>query len=157
VAGGLHAESLVCTPGVSHLYLVDPYALDSDDTEGADHWGVNAPPLAQLEIEARERLAKYPRQVTFVKLTSVAASSSPSIPAEVDFVYIDSNHNYRAVTENIRAWWPKIRPGGVLGGHDFYNGYARSHDGVVKAVTEFAVLNRLALQVELPDWWVQKS
>jgi hypothetical protein len=93
--------------------------------------------------------------VTFVKLTSVAASSSPSIPAEVDFVYIDGNHNYRAVTEDIRAWWPKIRPNGVMGGHDFYNGYARSHDGVVKAVTEFAVTNELALQVKLPDWWVR--
>jgi hypothetical protein len=90
--------------------------------------------------------------VTFVKLTSVAASSAPSRPAEVDFVYIDGNHGYRAVSEDIRAWWPKIRPGGVLGGHDFYNGYARSHDSVIKAVTEFAVLNRLTLQVELPDW-----
>jgi hypothetical protein len=39
VAGGLHAESLVCTPGVSHVYLADPYALDPDDTEGAEHWG----------------------------------------------------------------------------------------------------------------------
>jgi hypothetical protein len=139
------------------VYLVDPYALESDDTEGANYWGVKAPPLAQLEIEARERLAKYPPQVTFVKLASVAASSSPSTPAQVDFVYIDGNHNYRAVTEDIRAWWPKIRPGGVLGGHDFYNGYARLHDSVVKAVTEFAVFNRLALQVELPDWWILRA
>jgi hypothetical protein len=69
VAGGLHAESLVCTPGVSHVYLADPYALDPDDTEGAEHWGRNAPPLTQLEIEAHERLPKYGGKVTFVKRT----------------------------------------------------------------------------------------
>jgi hypothetical protein len=138
------------------LYLVDPYALDSDDTEGLEHWGHNAPPLAQLETEARERLAKYGGQVTFMKLTSMDASTSPQIPPQVDFVYIDGNHSYRAVAEDIRAWWPKIRPGGVLGGHDFYNGYARAHDGVVKAVTEFVVSNQASLQVELPDWWISK-
>jgi len=94
--------------------------------------------------------------VTFVKLTSMDASTSPKIPSHVDFVYIDGNHSYRAVAEDIRAWWPKIRPGGVLGGHDFYNGYARAHDGVVKAVTEFVVSNQASLQVELPDWWISK-
>jgi hypothetical protein len=46
--------------------------------------------------------------------------------------------------------------GGIIGGHDFYNGFQRDHDGVVRAVTEFAVRNQLNLQVELPDWWVVK-
>ena len=47
------------------------------------------------------------------------------------------------------------KKGGVIGGHDFYNGFQRDHDGVIKAVTKYALKNNLQLQVELPDWWFQ--
>lgn len=157
VAGGLHADSLINTPGVSLLYLVDPYALDPDDQEGRTYWGVSAPTLNNLKSEARERLKGAADRCTFLEMTSLAASRSNQLPALVDFVYIDGNHSYRAVSEDIGAWWPKVREGGVIGGHDFYNGYTRSHDGVVKAVTEFSVHNDLDLRVELPDWWISKT
>ena len=48
-----------------------------------------------------------------------------------------------------------IKAGGVIGGHDFYNGFERGHDGVVKSVSQYAIENKLPLQVELPDWWIQ--
>eukprot|EP01065_Artemidia_motanka_P027018 TRINITY_DN3225_c0_g1_i1.p1 TRINITY_DN3225_c0_g1~~TRINITY_DN3225_c0_g1_i1.p1 ORF type:complete len:413 (+),score=114.82 TRINITY_DN3225_c0_g1_i1:46-1239(+) len=40
----------------------------------------------------------------------------------VDFLYIDARHDYKAVTEDLEAWWPKLRPGGVMSGHDFFYG-----------------------------------
>jgi hypothetical protein len=36
-----------------------------------------------------------------------------------DFVFIDADHTCEAVSRDIRAWAPKIRPGGVLAGHDY--------------------------------------
>ena len=36
----------------------------------------------------------------------------------IDFCFIDANHEAPAVQADIRAWWPKIKPGGVLAGHD---------------------------------------
>jgi predicted O-methyltransferase YrrM len=35
------------------------------------------------------------------------------------FVFVDANHKYEAVLEDLDAWWPKISPGGVLCGDDF--------------------------------------
>ena len=36
-----------------------------------------------------------------------------------DFVYLDARHDYCAVAEDIKHYWPKVRPGGILAGHDF--------------------------------------
>lgn len=40
---------------------------------------------------------------------------------EFDFVYIDGNHDYSYVVADILAWYPKIKPGGILAGHDYKN------------------------------------
>lgn len=37
----------------------------------------------------------------------------------LDYVYIDGDHRYKSVMRDIVVWWPKVRPGGILAGHDF--------------------------------------
>jgi autotransporter strand-loop-strand O-heptosyltransferase len=37
----------------------------------------------------------------------------------LDFVYIDANHAYDYVVQDIRLWYPKVKPGGYLCGHDY--------------------------------------
>ena len=48
----------------------------------------------------------------------------------VDLVFIDADHSYPAVTKDIIAYAPKIKPGGILSGHDI------DYPGVNKAVNE---------------------
>ncbi len=48
------------------------------------------------------------------------------------FVWIDAVHDKPHVLEDIAAWMPLIRPGGVIGGHD----HTPSFPGVEEAVTE---------------------
>jgi predicted O-methyltransferase YrrM len=56
--------------------------------------------------------------------------------SSLDFVFIDACHTYEKVKMDIQAWLQKIKPGGILAGHD----YNESHPGVRKAVNElFAV------------------
>ncbi len=38
--------------------------------------------------------------------------------ASLDLVFLDANHSYQSVAEDIRLWLPKVRPGGVFCGHD---------------------------------------
>lgn len=40
----------------------------------------------------------------------------------IDFVYIDANHAERYVRQDINAWYPKVKAGGVIAGHDIVNG-----------------------------------
>lgn len=52
--------------------------------------------------------------------------------ASIDFVFIDADHAYESVKKDILAWFPKVRRGGILAGHD----YVPSQPGVRRAVDE---------------------
>lgn len=56
-----------------------------------------------------------------------------------DFVYIDAGHIYEEVKSDLDAWWPKVKKGGVFGGHDYGNlqQNPEAGKGVQKAVDEF--------------------
>lgn len=50
----------------------------------------------------------------------------------LDFVFIDASHDYESVKKDIEAWYPKVREGGVIAGHDY-----RWCKDVQKAVGEY--------------------
>ncbi len=53
----------------------------------------------------------------------------------LDLVYIDANHSYEAVKQDIILWTPKLKPNGILCGHD-YDLHGDAHNGVKKALEE---------------------
>ena len=36
-----------------------------------------------------------------------------------DAIYIDANHTYEAAKQDIELWYPKVRKGGMICGHDY--------------------------------------
>ena len=54
----------------------------------------------------------------------------------LDFVFIDASHEYEDVKADIIAWLPKIKPGGILAGHDYYIDDFDYYPGVKQAVNE---------------------
>jgi len=63
------------------------------------------------------------------RISTVAASHLFG-NGSVDFVWIDASHEYDDVVADIRAWWPKVKVGGVIGGDDL------PMDGVKRAVDD---------------------
>jgi len=51
----------------------------------------------------------------------------------LDFIFIDACHDYECVKEDLHTWYPKLKKGGIIAGHDYYDGHA----GVEQAVNEF--------------------
>lgn len=67
----------------------------------------------------------------------------------LDFVYIDADHSYNAVLSDLTIWYPKIKRGGILSGHDFQQ--------VKEAIVEFSRKNRInKLHTQDQDWWFRK-
>lgn len=52
---------------------------------------------------------------------------------DIDFLYIDANHSYPSIKKDLQLYLPKVKVGGVIGGHD----YVEPWTGVIKAVDEF--------------------
>ena len=78
---------------------------------------------------------------------------------ELDCVYIDGNHSYSAVLDDMNAWWPKVRLGGILGGHDFENNTENGNwIEVEKAVIRWARERGKVFYVSpCGSWWIHKT
>jgi len=49
----------------------------------------------------------------------------------LDFVFIDACHDYDSVLKDVSAWYPKVKVGGIIAGHDYES------ENVVKAVNDY--------------------
>ena len=68
----------------------------------------------------------------------------------VDFLFIDGCHSYDCVSKDLSFWFPKVKHGGVISGHD----YNESTAGVKKAVDEF--FKNTAQPYDGGCWYLEK-
>jgi cephalosporin hydroxylase len=68
--------------------------------------------------------------VTSLRLSSEDASKTFDDDS-VDFIFIDANHTYESVMNDLKCWYKKIKPGKIISGHDY------DWDGVRTAVNDF--------------------
>ena len=109
-AKGLFAKA-ICEKGLK-LYAIDPWIDYPDYDKGNGFRGE----LENQYERAKKLLAPY--DCVILKKTSMEALTD--IPdGSLDFVYIDGNHGYKYVTEDIFEWSKKIRKGGIISGHDY--------------------------------------
>ena len=53
--------------------------------------------------------------------------------ASLDFIYMDAEHDYDSISRDLDLYLPKLKPNGIIAGHDYNEAY---WPGVVKAVDE---------------------
>lgn len=71
----------------------------------------------------------------------------------IDFVFIDAGHLYENVMEDLINWYPKVKYGGVIAGHD----YTPSFPGLMKAVNEYFNGKTIDNLVSQNSWFYNKS
>src|SRR5690606_817074 len=88
----------------------------------------------QIERDFWKNVGEHTDRCTMLRNTSeeVATGSAYCTPGNVDLVFIDALHDYESVKQDIRLWWPKVRIGGMIAGHDFNHKWP----GVERAVAE---------------------
>lgn len=96
--------------------------------------------------EATTRLQPFGCQLW--RMTSLdAAALVPD--RSLDFVYIDANHQEPFITDDLEAWMPKVRSGGILAGHDY-------HDHPKKPFLQHVkpAVDRFTTRHQIAPWYV---
>jgi hypothetical protein len=99
-------------------------------------------------------MEKYGDRVTFVRRTGESASHEWE-EQSVDFVYIDGLHDYASISRDIELWYPKVRTGGIIAGHDYHPDIP----DVIRAVDEFREKTGVEMfftEDQMPSWWMRK-
>lgn len=143
VASGDNAYDMMANYPIDYLLLVDSYIPYQDDAN------LQVITLQKQNENFLSVLKKFmPRQ--FLDKTIFSCMPSKEIVKYIpdnffDYLYIDANHEYDNVKQDIVLWFPKVKIGGYFAGHD-YRGY---YDGVTRAVNAFKDKNKE--QVEFID------
>ena len=137
--------------GGGKLYCIDPFD-GSGDLSAADHYtqgaGMGSGVLFKkfMENMKRNKLESF-----VVPLQGLSHQVLPLFPEkEIDFLFIDGNHDWESVRQDFLDWSPKLRPGGVLALHDvFATPFDNHYDGPWRVVKEFVIDNPKWIWFEL--------
>jgi predicted O-methyltransferase YrrM len=108
------------------------YAIDSWEGDYQSHYE-----------DAKTRLAPYNCEI--IRKPSMEAVKGFA-PESLDFVYIDADHSYKSVSEDIKAWSRVVRKGGIISGHDYgHYKYKDRNLGSKRAINEYATAHNKKL------------
>ena len=118
---GQFAETLLNNTHCTRLFCVDPYK-HFDDLSYPDYINTQLQTGGDTYFyKTKSHLEEqFGSRVTLVRKSSMEAVNDFQ-ESSLDFVYIDGNHEYSHVLEDILAWFPKIKSGGILAGDDIYS------------------------------------
>ncbi len=125
--GGRIAE-LGCYKGRSLCSIADLIVSKNLTVEAVDTWHYASD--AMDEFSRNVEAFGLKRYLRYSPMRSVDAAKS--MPGNLDLVFIDTPHDYDSVIADLRAWLPKVKPGGIIAGHD----YCGKWPGVARALHE---------------------
>lgn len=151
---GDNAFFILTNLSIKKLFLIDPY-LEYQEYKGNVGWTkINQSDFNKFLIVAKRKLKAFKDKSIFIREKSEDAIGR--LPNNLDFVYIDGNHEYKFVKRDIELYYPKLKRGGVLGGDNFDPIFP----GVARAVLEFSDKYNLKIHGARSDvsyeWWVIK-
>ncbi len=154
----IYMASLAHKHGVSlELVCIDTFLGSWEHWEkGADNAPVafrNGRPVLYEQFLANVMKHGLEGVITPLPLDSGnAATLLAKLGVQADMIYVDADHEYEGVLADIEAYWPLVRPGGVLLGDDF----VQEWPGVIRAVCDFS--NRIGVEYATVEekWYMQK-
>lgn len=129
---GVNARQWISTWAKGTLTLVDPWcAQDPSIYKERQDWT----DFDACYNECLKLASDFPARVSLLRGLSMNFVGSFK-DKSLDVCYVDGNHAYEAAMADFCAWWPKIKPGGILGAHDYWVSREAPAWGEVKVVAD---------------------
>ena len=162
IAFGGQAETILEHTSASELLGVDAYealpaAAAANPTAAAAAAASSTLNLTASEFEnlfwyVIGRLSRFGPRYNHVRGSSAQAAQVLNV--ELDFALLDGDRSHAGVFQDLNLWFPKLRNGGVIGGHGYGSA---SSSGVRAAVDGFFASRGLTVHAEPANvWWVEK-
>lgn len=155
--GDLSEALLKECPAVEHLWLVDPWRMTAGQRDDG-RYVIIGPGETQEECDEAARITAYKMgpykgRVTILRKPSVGAAQGFE-DGSLDAVLIDALHFANFVIEDIQAWWPKLKMGGLMIGDDWGPYFPGVEVGVRQCLGDnFRVWG----MAERATWWTTKE
>lgn len=157
VQSGVFSEHILKSNPNLHLILLD--AWRHFPAEYNDVANVSTEKHIAYMNSAIKKLSPYLDQYTLIRAPSERAVSFFEDNL-FDFIYLDANHSESYVSQELENWYPKLKSGGIMAGHDYLDGTIKTTTfGVKSAVDKFAVKNNISIQStdeSFPTWFFKK-
>lgn len=144
---GEYAEVLMKSNPDLSLLCIDPWKAEAYDQGQQPESGENQDFFDKRYEETVERLKQF-ANCHIIRSTSMEVADIVG-DKTLDFVYIDGNHDFINVAQDIHYWFKKVKPGGILSGHDYVRYPSRKFNHVQKVVNAYTTAYHL-LPVFLP-------
>jgi hypothetical protein len=132
------------------LFLIDPWKYFTDPKHARSMYGGERASQEIMDERHASVAARMDQQIAdgVVEIRrETSAAAAVRFPDQFfDFVYVDGDHTYEGVKEDLRLYMPKIRSGGLLIGDDYRDGWGV---GVVKAFHELLADDSLIIEFKL--------
>jgi len=133
-----------CEAGLE-LYSIDPWRYDDDYIDSATQKRLDF-----LYEHTQRVLSPFPNS-TIIRKSSMEAVKDFQ-DESLDFVYIDGNHQFKYVTEDIFEWSKKLKIGGIISGHDYiYTTNPRTPAGICHVKY---VLSAYTKAYKIDNWYI---
>jgi len=152
---GSFSEKIKSLLNPQKLYLVDIFhgVMGSGDVNGEHFQFIN---LNDSFDNLTHRYSTDPK-IKIVKSTTIEFLNSVN-DDYLDAVYIDADHSYEAVKQDLNLSFRKVRENGFIMGHDYEE---NEFPGVVQAVDEFCDEHNLVISLrseeKLPSFLIRKD
>jgi hypothetical protein len=132
---GLHAKNILKTTNVEKLYLIDPTKFYPNDGFAEDIMkckSKNGDNFHELFELINKELNPWVDRYFWYRKNSLDITKEEIPDESLDSVFIDGDHSYDAVKNDLTFWWEKIKKGGQMLGDDYWM------LDVARAVDEFS-------------------
>lgn len=165
---GEFADHILSCSTNSKLYCIDPYLSYSSYEDAINNTTGN-----DIFNNTSKRLKeKYGNRIIFIR--NFSENAVDNIPDNIDFLYIDGNHQYEYVYNDLKLYYPKVKDGCYIIGDDAvdmdenrrnkdgnvsiaWNSICYGTYGVVKAFRNFCKENSIDGKIEGTQYVIQKK
>lgn len=180
VEHGTFSQQIINALNPSEIHLLDPWEVNPNNGKVYSQGHISGMPTAYSNVNMQIAIErKYAQEISKGTVRIHRGYSNELVDRfeqeYFDFIYLDGCHLYESVKQDIKDYYQKVKPDGILGGHDYVSkeviftqqGQSYTNQlgyGIKQAVDEFLQenpeLEMIAMLTDtnpFPDWAIRKK